>query len=118
MTEHLFREGKSRRHKENRPIDGVKADDVFTDDVDVCGPIFFVERSSLFAVESEPRDIVEQRVQPDIDDVFRVEGHRDTPLEGGTRNAQILQPRFKEVVDHFVLSGKRDDEIGVIFVVL
>ena len=39
---------------------------------------------------------------PDIDDVFRVKIHRNSPLEAGPGNAQVLEPGPQEVVEHFI----------------
>ena len=50
------------------------------------------ELAALFAVVAKTGNVIEQRVQPNVYDVFFVESHRNTPGKAGTRNAQILQP--------------------------
>ena len=123
MTEHLFGQRLPHRHEEDRPIDGVETDDVLADEVQigpaVILPIFLIQFAVIaVGVESDARDIVDERVQPDIDDVLLVEIHGNAPLERGTGHAQILQALFQEVIHHLVLAGYGLNELGVFFDVL
>ena len=92
----------------------METNDVLADEVQIGGPILFI----LFAVIavrriSQPRDIVRQRVQPDVHDVLLVERHLNPPLERGSGNAEILQPLQKKIVHHFVLAGNGLNKFGV-----
>src|SRR5699024_8264055 len=63
------------------------------------------------------RDIVRERVDPDIDRVFGVKRHRDAPGYARAGDAGVLQALLDEG-DHLVAAGGRLDEIGVILIVL
>ena len=39
VSENLFRQGQSRSHQECRPVDGVKAEDILADELNICGPV-------------------------------------------------------------------------------
>ena len=107
------------RHQEDGPVDGVEAHDVLADDVDVRGPVSLIIRAALaLAVIAETGDIVGERVQPDIDDVFGVRLDGDAPAESGAGHAKILQTGLQEVVDHLVAAGDGQDEIGMLLVIL
>ena len=64
-------------------------------------------------VVAKPRDIVGERVQPHVHDVFFVKVHGHAPSEGYAGNAKILQAFQKEIVHHFVLSRYGLNELGV-----
>ena len=83
----------------------MKAKNVFSDDVrDRLGglPELVVERGfAFFGWSAERAHVVHQGVEPDVDDVLGVVGHRDTPAEARPRDRQIAQPLFDERL-HFV----------------
>lgn len=92
VPENVFGKGKIERHQKDGPVDGVKADDILADDMRVGGPVFFEQFAAVaVGVVTESRDIVGQRVQPNVHDVAAVEGNGNAPAESGARNAQILQ---------------------------
>ena len=97
----------------------MEAYDIFADHVHVRGPVFS-EKFARIAVRvvPEPRNIIAQRVQPYVNDVFIVKIDGDAPFERGARNAQILQPRLQKVVHHLVFAGYGRDELGVFVVIL
>ena len=95
----FFRQIESERHEHTAPDDRVKAHDFLTDEMHVCRPIFM--EHFLVVEVADRREIVRERVEPDVDDVFRVERHGDAPVERGARDAQILQPLLDEG-DHLV----------------
>ena len=57
--------------------------------------------------------IVDQSIEPDVDDVLVVEGNRDAPIKGGAGNTQVFQTGFNKI-DHFIAAGLGSNEIGVI----
>ncbi len=92
----------------------MEPDDVLPDEMQVRRPVFFEPlRSFAVSVISNPGDVVCQRVEPDIDDVARVEVNRDAPFEGCPRYAQIRETRQEEVVHHLIFAGDRLDEFGM-----
>jgi hypothetical protein len=80
MGKHLFRQRDAGCHQESRPVDGVKAQDVLADNVNVTRPEF-AELTILVRI-AEGADVVGQGVEPDIDDMFLVARNRDSPGEG------------------------------------
>ena len=112
MPEYLFREGQSQRHQEDRPVDRMEADDIFSDQMKVSRPQFCkLLRAVAVRVISDSCDIVGERVQPYIYYVLIVKIYRNPPFEGCSGYTQILKPRKKEVVHHFILSRYRLDEL-------
>ena len=112
MTEDLLRQRLAESHQEDRPVDGMEADDVLSDEVQVRGPVLLIEVAVVSVrVVAQAGGVVAQSIQPHIDHVLRVEVHRDAPLEAGAGHAEILQPRQQEVVHHLVLSGDGLDEL-------
>ena len=95
----LFRQVKAERHEHAAPDDRMEAHDLLADEMHVCGPVF----AELFLVMqiADRRKVVRKRVEPDVDDVLRVERHGDAPVERGARNAEVLKPLLNEG-NHFV----------------
>jgi hypothetical protein len=60
------------------PEDGVGLEDVLGDEMLALRPQAFEVGAVGIA---DPRQVVDQRVEPDVADVLLVEGHRDAPLE-------------------------------------
>ena len=119
MTEYLLRERLAERHEEDRPVDGVETNDVLADQMNVRRPEFLVVLIVVAVrVVAAERDIVGQRVEPDVDNVTRVKIDRDAPGERGTGNAQVLKTGLQEVVDHLVLAALRLDELRMLLDVL
>ena len=83
----------------------METDDVFTDQMQICRPQF-VELFGTFAVAviSDSCDIVGQRIEPYVYDMFWIEVYRDSPFEGCSGYTQILKSRKQEVVHHFILT--------------
>ena len=44
-------------------------------------------------VVADTRNVVRQRVKPDVNDVFRIKIYGNTPLKRSPRYAKILKPR-------------------------
>ena len=113
MSDDLLRQRDAGRHQKRRPVDGVEAHDVFADEVDVGRPIAL----ELLTVEFERRDVVRERVHPDVDDVIRRAWERNAPGDGGARDRQILQTLLDER-DDLVHARGRIDEVRILPVVL
>ena len=85
MDPHAVREDSPRLldpggHQERRPVDGVKAQDVLTHDVQ-GRPEF---RKAILALllliaETDRRDVIRQGVEPDVHCVVRIIGNRNAP---------------------------------------
>ena len=109
-----FRGCQPRRHQESRPVNGVEAQDVLADHVQVGGPIGGVFAAVGFG-KSDTGDVVGQGVEPDIHNVFIIARHRYPPLERGARYRQVAQAALDETGD-FVAAALRRDEIRVVVV--
>ncbi len=120
MAEHFFGQGQTQRHEKYGPIYGMETDNVFADDMHITGPVFLEQGVIGMATGVIPQcgDIVGQGIQPDINHMFRIKFHRNTPGKAGSGNAQIRQPWLEEIVDHFFLSGFGGYEIRIGFDVL
>ena len=119
MAEDLLRKREVEAHQEDRPVNGMEADDVLTDEVEIRRPELVEHRVAVSVrIIAETGDIVRERVEPYIYDVLRILDDRDAPLEGGSGDAEILETRLQEVVDHLILTGYRLDELRMLVVVL
>mmetsp|Transcript_19789 Transcript_19789/g.31058 ORF Transcript_19789/g.31058 Transcript_19789/m.31058 type:complete len:345 (-) Transcript_19789:242-1276(-) len=102
-------------HEHARPDDGVEPDNVLADDVAGGGPEGGGPGRGVQPADA--REVVRQRVEPDVHDVFLVEalGHAHAPLEGGAADAQVPQRllRVPEAVQDVVAVHLGPDELGV-----
>jgi len=106
----LFRQRHVHAHEHGGPDDRVEADDLLADKVHVGRPVLLIVVIAVVH-EAERRRVVEEGVDPHVDDVARVERGRDAPGEGRARDAQILEAGVDEVVDHLVDAGLGLQEI-------
>ena len=115
MTEHRLRQRQIERHQEDRPVDRVEADDVLSDHMQIGGPELFKEFGGFAAAfVSDAGDVVRERVEPDVDDVLRIEIDRNAPLERRARYAEVLKSGQQEVVHHLISARNGLDEIGML----
>src|SRR5690606_21483239 len=92
-----------------RPDDGVESGDVFTDQLG-GGPAT-VELLLVHAV-ADGGDVVEQRLEPDVDDVLVIPRNLDAPVEAGAADGEVTQALLDEL-DDFVAHAFRLHEVGV-----
>ena len=114
MAVDLLGQGQVKAHEERGPVDGVEPDDLLAQEVDVRGPEL-LQIVILAVLIPQGGHVVEQRVQPHIDHMARVEVHRNAPGEAGAGYAQILQSALAvdEVVDHLIDPASGLQEVGV-----
>ena len=112
MSVNLFRQFFTHSHQHDRPDDSMETHNFLADQMHVSRPVF-IEFFRITAI-TDTGKVVEQRVKPDIDNVFVVKRHRDAPVEGGAGDAQIFQSLFDEV-DHLVAACHRLNEVGMSF---
>ena len=92
----------------------MEPDDLLADKVHVSRPDSFVVAVGVLVVhEAEGGGVVEQGVDPDVDDVLGVEVDGDAPGEAGAGDAEVLQAGIDEVVHHLVDAGTGLQEVGV-----
>ena len=112
MSEYLLRKRQIQRHQEDRPVNRMETDDILTDQVQVCRPVFLKQFTAVaVTVIADTCDIVGQCIQPYIYHMLRIKVDRNAPFEGCSGYTQILQTRQQEVVHHLILSGYRLDKL-------
>ena len=87
-----FGERELGRKEEGRPVDGVKAENAFTDNMEVGGPPLAV--FLIVPAEANARLIDVKGVEPDIDYLGGIVGDRDAPVFGslvGAGDANIRE---------------------------
>ncbi len=100
MREDATRRLHTRSHEHRRPDHTVEPDDVLADEVHVGGPVP-VEAGRLGRVVTavaERGDVVQQRVDPDVGDVFLRRRDRNAPRERRARDGQVPQAALDERV--------------------
>ena len=93
----------------------MEPDDFLADEMQVCRPVF-LEHLRIVKV-ADRREVVRERVEPDVDDVLRVDGHGDAPVERRAADAEVIEPLLDEI-DHLVAARHRLDEIRMVLDVL
>src|SRR6185312_1965083 len=101
-----------RREQHSRPVDRMEADDILAEHMCPVGillPIMLIERAVVAIAQR--RDVVAERIVPDVDHLRGVAGNRDAPAVGALarpRDAEILQAAPDEA-EYLVLACLRDD---------
>ena len=111
MPEHLLRQRKIQSHQENRPVNGMEADNILSDQMQVCRPVLLEQIAGLsVTVITDSGDVVGQCVEPHVHHMLRIKIHRDSPLKGGTGYTEILQARKQKIIHHLIFPGHRLNE--------
>ena len=74
-------ERQSCRHQKRRPIHAMEANDFFSDHLQIGGPVFLecILRALMRRSVANRRNVIGQRVQPDVDHMLRIVGNRNAP---------------------------------------
>ncbi|MBG9885357.1 hypothetical protein ABE10_01900, partial [Bacillus toyonensis] len=109
VREHALGHVDPRRHQHRRPDHRVEAQDVLADHM-VGRPA----TGELLVVRAVPDrgGIVQQRVDPHVDDMRRVPRQRNAPVEGRARDREVFQP-LRDERDHLVACGVGAHEVGL-----
>ena len=82
MSEHLLRKRKIQCHQEDRPVNCMETDNVFSDQVQICRPVLLKLLSAVsVTVISDSGNVVGQRIQPYINHMLRIKIYRNSPFE-------------------------------------
>src|SRR5699024_2496668 len=82
MSKHLLWKRKIQRHQDNRPVNCMETDNIVSDQMQICRPVFFkVFRVISIAVITDSSDIVGKGIQPYIDNVPFIKINRNSPFE-------------------------------------
>ena len=79
------------------------------DKVNVRRPKFF-----HVGIVNQRCDVIDDRVEPNVNDVSRVVGHGNSPVKRRARNAQVFKSLLDEI-NHVVAARSRDDKFRMIF---
>ena len=90
----------------------MEARDVFADEVILHGPARIEFAGAVGVGVADAGQVCKQGIRPDVADMALVESQRNAPVEGGTRDGQILQAALDER-DDFVATRLGADEIGM-----
>ncbi len=112
MDGHALGHGEPRRHQHRRPDDRVELEDVLADQVDARRPEALGEVGA-FAGIREGRVVVEEGIDPDVDDLGLVPGNGHPPLEPGATEGDVEQAALDER-ESLVVAVLRRDEVGLV----
>ena len=115
MSVYFFRQRLTHSHQHNRPNDSMETHDFLTYQMQACRPVF-LEFFRIAAV-ADTGEIVQQRIEPYIYNMFFIERYRNAPVESCSGNAQVFQTLFDEV-NHLIAAADRLDKIRMSFNIL
>ena len=84
----------------------MEANNLLADHLHIGGPVFLVLCRVVRAV-AERRDVVGQRIEPDVDHVLGIVRNRNAPGEGAAADGKIAQAGAHER-NHFIAPRFRD----------
>ena len=100
-------------HAHRRPPDAVKTDDLLADQVIRVRPPG--GHLVVVAAVANRREVVDQGVVPDVEDVALVPGHRHAPGDRGAGDGDVPQPALDEGVRLVALRlGRDESRVGVV----
>src|SRR6266446_2211671 len=108
MGKDLLWKFKPGREQKAGPVNGVKTENILTDDMDISRPK--PVKNLLVLSKTDSRQIVRQGVEPDIDDMPVIVRNGDSPTETDAADGKIPKTSLYES-DHFVSSALRLYEI-------
>ena len=84
----------------------METDNIFSDQMQIRRPqLFILFRAVSVRVVSDARDVIAQRIQPDIDHMLVVKVNGNSPFEGRPGHTQILKPGQQKIIHHLVFAG-------------
>jgi len=116
VREHALGERQAHGQQHRGPDHAVEPDDVLAHEVDLRGPAASELLGTVGVAVADGGDVVEERVEPDVDGVVGVEGKRDAPLHVGARDREVAQAALHKR-QHLVAPRVRTDEARVGIVV-
>ncbi len=121
---HAVRENSLRRLKpggdqESRPVDSVKTQDVFADELQIGGPEFFemLLAAELIVAEADCRDVIRQRVEPHVHSVRGIVRHGNSPFDRDAADRKVVQSAAHKA-HHFVAPRFGANEVRILLVKL
>ena len=102
-------------HEDGGPDHRMEPEDLLADDVVVGGPVLASLGKGVAVGFAEPQggDVVHQRVDPDVDHVLGIVGHRHAPREVRAADGDVLKP-LAQSAEHFVAPRLGADEVRLL----
>ena len=91
----------------------MKANDILAYDMHIRRPPRPVGRAQIG--ETKPREIIGERIHPNIHHMGIITGHRNAPFQGCAADRNILQATFYKTHD-LVVAAFRADKVGGVFI--
>src|SRR5713226_8576613 len=116
MRKHSVRWLDSSSDQERRPIDGVLSQDVFADEVNGGPELVKADCALTLSVSKSNRgDVIGQCVEPNVDRMLRVIGHRNRPANRSffTAYRKIIQSTPNKA-DRFITPSVWSDEFTLL----
>ncbi len=88
----------------------MKPHDFFANKMYIRRPVA-IEKRHIIGI-AECRNIIGQRVYPNIDDVTGVKRHMNAPVKRGPCDCNIIKTGLQEVIHHFVGTGNRQHDVA------
>ena len=82
MGEDGFGQWQIQRHQHGGPVDGMGGENVFPNEMNISRPKVMANRFLTRQI-FQRRNVIDQRVEPDVGDVVRIEGEFDAPGKSG-----------------------------------
>src|SRR3989442_5018998 len=114
MYEELLRNLVARCQKQSGPEHTVEAQDVFRQQVVYLRPESLAEVLA-FARVCQCAQIIDERIDPHVDDLAVVPRDRDTPRVAGTAEAEVSEPALDERA-RLVVAEARQDKVRARFI--
>ena len=108
VGEDSLRPRQSSAQQQRRPVQAVKADDFFADQVHLRRPVAFEPCIG----KSDAREVVGERIDPDVNHLVRRARHRNAPAHVASAHRKIRQA-LCELTQHLVASRFRLHEVGL-----
>jgi hypothetical protein len=110
VHEQLLRNVVASRKEQCRPEDAMEAKDVLAEQVPDLGPELLSQVLAVACIR-ERAQVVDQRVDPDVDDLILVPRDRHAPGLARAAEAEVLQPARDEG-SRLVVAEPRQNEVG------
>ena len=105
--------GDAGRQQHRRPVHAVEAQDVLADEV-VCRG-HHVREALLVGAVADGGDVVDERVEPDVEDVALVPRARDAPVDRRAGDRDVLQA-LADDAERLVALALGPHDVGVLLV--
>src|SRR5258706_15533090 len=108
MSKYRMRHFDASRQQERRPVHSMKSENVLADEMK-RGPVAFEVVMPIVA-PPERSDVIQQRVEPDVNSVIRIARNRNPPLDRPPADCLVSEPAGNKG-PHLIASSFGSDKI-------